>query len=281
MVTYGTQFLRQFTSHEISGMNVRIPVPASKSCLGSTSHGSSCWARLITVKIGMLGRRWWGMGGIPSSLSINLSQPTKHPMDHPAIPFFQGHGERIGARQHRQLFRLGVEAWCEASWTSRRRLDDPMGGFHWAINRSNQHRYGKPMVSQGTWSTNAGFSMVFCIFLHNIHVTMSVNPLGGIEHWLFRVFSIVFFKTMGWHGVLHGFLLPQCWDKTKRYEIAELKDLQDDFEEKKQKLKKRGTLTLVCIKLFTGDWAPRNEIVGTGSRQASEVSSTCGKYVLQ
>jgi hypothetical protein len=45
-----------------------------------------------------------------------------------------------------------------------------------------------------------------------------VNPLGGIEHWLFRVFSIVFFKTMGWHGVLHGFLLPQCWDKTKRYE---------------------------------------------------------------
>jgi hypothetical protein len=40
-------------------------------------------------------------------------------------------------------------------------------------------------------------------------------------------------------------------------------------------------LKLVCIKLFAGDWAPRNEIVGTGSRQASEVSSTCGKYVLQ
>jgi hypothetical protein len=35
--------------------------------------------------------------------------------------------------------------------------------------------------------------------------------------------------------------------------IAELKDLQDDFEEKKQKLKKRGTLKLVCIKLFAGD----------------------------
>ena len=125
------------------------------------------------------------------------------------IPFFQGHGERIGARQHRQLFRLGVEAWCEASWTSRRRLDDDlMGGFHWAMNGSNQHRYGKPMVSQGKWSTNGGFSMVFCIFLHNIHVTMVL--------WiLWRVLSIGFsgcfpwFSSRPWDGMVfcHGFFV--------------------------------------------------------------------------
>ena len=58
-------FLRQFTSHEFSGTSGSLYQPPSP-----------CWARLITVKIGMLGRSWWM--GIPSSLSINLSQASIH-----------------------------------------------------------------------------------------------------------------------------------------------------------------------------------------------------------